>query len=91
MKLEKVPWEARIPPAGSHKAPSLPPTYTTLHMLTPDIEPQPPNERQYPYQVHFRNKHCKAHCIQTWGSGVLEWQIYFRAVYRADVYTQSRT
>ena len=32
----------------------------------------PPNERQYPYQVHFRNKHCKAHCIQTWGSGVLE-------------------
>ena len=71
-KLEKVPCEARIPLAGSHKAPSLPPTYITLHMLTPDIEPQIPNERQYLYQVHFRNKHCEAHCIQTWGSGVLE-------------------
>ena len=60
-------------------------------MLTPDIEPHITNQRQYPHQVHFRNKQCKVLYIQTWGSVVLQWHIYFRAVYRADVYTQSRT
>ena len=41
-------------------------------MLTPDIEPHITNKRQYPYQVHFRNKQRKVLCIQTWGSVVLE-------------------
>ena len=43
-ELEKVPWEAHIPPASSHQAPPpLPPTHTTQHMLTPDIKSQIPN------------------------------------------------
>ena len=71
-RLEKVLWEACIPPASSHQAPL--PTPTTRHkvMLTPDIEPQISNERQYPYQAYFSNKSCIAFCLQTQGSVVLE-------------------
>ena len=42
-------------PAGSHQAPSLL-TQTTWHMLILHIEPQIPNDRQYPYLVCVREK-----------------------------------